>query len=668
MSKERPFRVAVVAACPFPSLRGSQVLIRELAEALAGAGHQVHVVTYPTAQHLVPVERISIHRVPKLPALWTARPFGWQKIALDLLMLLVLLRVVRRKKIDVIHAHNLEGPLLAYVVRALTGVPVVYHAHNALSDELPFYFRNRVLSGLARRLARVLDARVARWADHSIALSDRLAAFLAVRGAAGRVAVIPPAIAAVAARDSAAAGRPPGPPTIVYSGNLDRYQNLECLLSAFERVCAAEPRARLVLLLHRAADPGVARRAAELGRLPGVSVRTVATFAAATRVLRSADILVCPRTSWSGFPIKVLNYMAAGRPIVQARGSAHAIEHDVSGLLFDDGDPGALAKSLLRVIRDPQLAERLGEGARAALRRSHLWPRVLPKVLDIYAMVTHAHSGSGEGRKSEPKTSNGDSMRAMPEQMTQQQVPSNLALLAVRHTAAAVRTAVLLTSMAFFACSAPHKDTVAPLPPIGPSVIPGATEQNANYKIETGDQLRVKFSYHPELDTKIPVGPDGNVQILGVGEVQAAGKTAEALAADIEKLSSETLRDPEVTVIVAELGERMVYVMGEVRVPGPVRYREGMTPLQAIADRGGFTEVAQLDSVLHLTPDGNTYVADRLDFTQDVNVASPELAQLGVYDVIVVPRTYIGDANAVMRLYVRGLLPTLPRIGIGFSP
>jgi protein involved in polysaccharide export with SLBB domain len=108
--------------------------------------------------------------------------------------------------------------------------------------------------------------------------------------------------------------------------------------------------------------------------------------------------------------------------------------------------------------------------------------------------------------------------------------------------------------------------------------------------------------------------------------------------------------------------------MGEVRLPGKVTYREGMTPLEAIADRGGFTEVAELSSVLHLSRDGNSYVADRLDFTRDIDAHGPELAQLGVYDMVVVPRTYIGDANAVMRLYVRGLLPTMPRIGIGFSP
>ena len=155
MNAPRRYRVAVVAACPFPSLRGSQVLVRELAEGLAHGGHAVHVVTYPTAQHLAPVERIAIHRVRKLPGLWTAHPFGWQKVVLDLLLAWTLLGVVRRERIEVIHAHNVEAPLVAFLVRWLTGVPVVYHAHNALADELPCYFRARAARAVWRADRRV---------------------------------------------------------------------------------------------------------------------------------------------------------------------------------------------------------------------------------------------------------------------------------------------------------------------------------------------------------------------------------------------------------------------------------------------------------------------------------------------------------------------------------
>jgi hypothetical protein len=90
--------------------------------------------------------------------------------------------------------------------------------------------------------------------------------------------------------------------------------------------------------------------------------------------------------------------------------------------------------------------------------------------------------------------------------------------------------------------------------------------------------------------------------------------------------------------------------------------------LQAILDRGGFTEVARLDSVLHLSVKDNTYQATRLDLKKNINQGAPEVGTLAVYDVIYVPRSFIGDANAFVRLYVRGLIPAIPRVGVGLTP
>jgi protein involved in polysaccharide export with SLBB domain len=209
--------------------------------------------------------------------------------------------------------------------------------------------------------------------------------------------------------------------------------------------------------------------------------------------------------------------------------------------------------------------------------------------------------------------------------------------------------------------------TEAPLPPLAEPLSPSLVD-TGQYRLEPGDVLRIKFIYQPEMDVKVQVDPDGNIAIPGVGELQARGKTAEELATDVETLSSTNLRDPEVTVIVAELGPRKIYVGGEVRLPGPVPYRVGMTPMQAIMDRGGFTEVARIDSVLHVTSKGTSVEASRLDFSGELKSGTPELTTLAVNDVIYVPRTFIGDANAFVRLYIRGLMPTMPRLGVGFTP
>lgn len=654
----------MVAACPFPSLRGSQALIRELSEALAENGHEIHVVTYPSAQHIAPVERISIHRVPRLPLVAAIpAPISWQKFLLDVLLVFSLWRVVRQHDIEVLHAHNIEAPYAAFLVRLVTGVPVVYHAHNAMMDELPYYFRSRRVKALARTVGRWLDSTVARRADHVIALTSRLGAYLAVRGAAGRVSKIPPGVY-LTRKTISTGGDRTGGARIVYAGNLDHYQNIECLVDAFERICAAEPRSRLVFLLHQAPHLRGAQRVDGLSSRPGISVRSLGTLGAVSKELRNADVLVCPRTSWSGFPIKILNYMAAGRPIVQARSTAHVLEDGKQALFFEDGDPGSLAKAVLKVTRDQALAEALGIQGRDLLEREYGWPAILPKIEEVYRIVLRDED-LVQGRKNETLESGGGRMTAMPRNVTRQlAAPTALRARKYRPILASMACALVL-----FGCAGQNERAVAPLPAIAAPAVPGALSNSANYLIESGDQVRVKFLYHPELDVKVPVGPDGTVHVPGVGVVRAAGKTADEVAGEVEAMSSVQLRDPEVTVIVAELGDRFVYVGGEVRLPGTVRFREGMTPLQAILDRGGFTEVARVDSVLHLRPNSQTAAYDtrRLDYTTNINEMDQELATLQVYDAIIVPRSFIGDANSFVRLYIRGLLPTMPRVGVGFQ-
>jgi polysaccharide export outer membrane protein len=204
---------------------------------------------------------------------------------------------------------------------------------------------------------------------------------------------------------------------------------------------------------------------------------------------------------------------------------------------------------------------------------------------------------------------------------------------------------------------------VQPLPPLDSVRVVAVSSE---YRIQGGDVLRIKFAYHPEHDVKLPVRPDGKITLDVTGEIDAGGLTAAELEAVIKARSSRRLREPEVSVIVAQLGEQKVYVGGEVRVPGFVAYRPGLTPLQAIFDRGGFTDTARVDSVLHITPGETEYQATRLDLTEAVDHGMAEPVLLVANDVVYVPRTWVGDAGSFVQLYIRNLLPIPPRFG--FSP
>jgi glycosyltransferase involved in cell wall biosynthesis len=157
--------------------------------------------------------------------------------------------------------------------------------------------------------------------------------------------------------------RPPVP-CVLYTGNLDRYQNLPLLFAAMARVRAEMPGARLLVAT------------AERVALPGAEVVHTPDWASLQRVLAQDCVLAVPRVSWSGYPIKLLNGMAAGRATVACAGAAHPLTDGVDGLVVPDDDAEAFAGALLRLLRDGELRRRLGAQARETALRAHAPERV----------------------------------------------------------------------------------------------------------------------------------------------------------------------------------------------------------------------------------------------------------------------------------------------------
>ncbi|MGE5194003.1 MAG: glycosyltransferase, partial [Deltaproteobacteria bacterium] len=119
-------------------------------------------------------------------------------------------------------------------------------------------------------------------------------------------------------------------------------------------------------------------------------------------LLASMDVACAPYPDLSDFyfsPLKVYEYMAAGRPVVASRIGqlADLIQHEVSGLLCPAGDAGALAAALQRLRDRPDLRRRLGTAARETVQRKHTWKSVVGRLLNL-AGVDHAPSPARRGR------------------------------------------------------------------------------------------------------------------------------------------------------------------------------------------------------------------------------------------------------------------------------
>lgn len=317
---------------------------------------------------------------------------------LDPLLARLVTRVAKSDDVDVIHAHHFEGLLTALYARYRTGVPVVYDAHTTLAGELPYYVRGW-RGRIAYRLGRWLDRILPRLADHVSATSEGIAQSLMTDGLTGdQVTVIGNVVEdhVIAAGNSVdRESAKPGCERIVYAGSLAPYQRLDLLIAAFSQVLDHRPGARLTVVTDDAPE--------KLNALYGwqaisaaVDMVPAGTPADMVRYLASqADVLVNPRVECPGYPFKLLNYMAAGRPIVSYALSARGLSHGEDAWLVDDVSAEGLAEGIHCVLSNPDLGRKLGDGARAALVDDLRWTGMVAQLEGVYARVTASATVEG---------------------------------------------------------------------------------------------------------------------------------------------------------------------------------------------------------------------------------------------------------------------------------
>jgi len=376
----------MVAACPMPARRGTPLRVERLAEALAARGHHVELITYHVADGPQPLG-VPVHRIFRRPVYWRM-PVGpsFRKLAFyDPALAWKLSHVLAARRFDVIHAHHVEGLLVALPVRARHRMPLVYDAHTMLSAELPSYGMGLTRSTFAA-VGSWLDGVLPRRADHVVAVtSDIRDRLVGVHGLEPeRISVITNGVESGCFRVNAPP-RPDGLVRLIYSGTLAPYQNIDLLLEAFARARGVRPDLRLCFSISSSFEPyeAAARR---LGVREAIEVLPDG-FGELPLRLASAAIAVLPRTSCPGIPQKLLNYMAAGKAIVASAGSAKVLEHGRTGLVIADGDVNAFADAILRLAGDPQLAEQLGTTARETVEREFSWEGAAEKLEPVYRQL-----------------------------------------------------------------------------------------------------------------------------------------------------------------------------------------------------------------------------------------------------------------------------------------
>lgn len=377
-------RVLYAAFDVVPSPKGASTHVLAFVAGLVAPGHEVVLAT-PLAPGLTAEDVTAGARHFRLGRggsgnfLVRALAFGE---AVDAL-------AEREGPFDVFHFRSL-WPGLPLVLRG--GARTVFEANSLASVEMPFHYPALRGSATVDKLAR-LERWLLERSDAVVSVSAVSRSFLESHGARpGHVHLIPNGVDAELFAETPLAPREGREPLALYVGTLADWQGLGTLLDAMPAVLARTPlRLQIVGRGRQRQRKDLLRRIRHLGLEGRVELAPAVPHADVPALIAAADVCVAPlsldeRNVVQGCcPLKVLEYLACGRPVV-ASGLpvVRELARDGEALLVPPGAPDALAAALLRVLEDEDFAARLARRGAARVRHAFTWSRAQQRLCGLY--------------------------------------------------------------------------------------------------------------------------------------------------------------------------------------------------------------------------------------------------------------------------------------------
>ena len=275
--------------------------------------------------------------------------------------------------------NNVTGLLLA----RRWGVPLLLEANASEAS-----WRRQWSALRYPRLADAGERLLLASADRVTAVSDNAARELLDAGAdRRRLRVVPNGVDVARFAHVAPQPLPLEPGFVVcFVGLFYPWHGARHLAEAFVRLAAQCPEARLLLVGDGEESPHVRAILRDRGVLGVTHMPGIVEREQVPRYLAAADVLVSPHAVGDGFigsPVKVFEYMAAGRAIVASRVAqlCQVLRHEETALLVAPGDSAALADALARLHGDAVLRNRLASAALDEALRRYTWDARLRSAL-----------------------------------------------------------------------------------------------------------------------------------------------------------------------------------------------------------------------------------------------------------------------------------------------
>lgn len=382
--------VLFISPQPFFAWRGSPIRVAFDVMALAKLGYEVDLLTLPIGEPRE-IPGVNVRRVPAIPGVKNI-PIGpsFGKLLYDGLLFCVGLGMVFRKKYTIIHGIE-EAAFVAILLAGIRGSSVVYEKHSDPgSHRSKGGLRNVVMTAYA-----AVERSMVRGADAVIGTGRTLvqqALKVCPTKPVHHVFDLPSSL--VEPDDTRAAAvraklqQKPDEVLALYVGSFAVYQGIDLLFEATVKACRQHPRLRLIVIGGSEAER--AERGAWLAGQGCADRVTFAGFVAPDTLpdyLRAVDVLLSPRISGVNSPLKMLDYLKAGRAIVATDLPANRELVDDTNALLVPANAEAFAAGMVKLAGDETLRNQLAAAGRKLIDETYNFPEFCRRLDACYAAL-----------------------------------------------------------------------------------------------------------------------------------------------------------------------------------------------------------------------------------------------------------------------------------------
>jgi len=374
--------------------------IRGITEAFRELGHQVDILSPPgvqvstaeiSDQVLGENGRTTKGMLSRIADTLPESAFEVLELLYNLYSFLSLYKILSRRTYDLIYERYSLFGISSLILSKVYKVPLILEVNDATVIQ-----RSRPLS--LKNIARFFEKRVLRNADVIITISNHLKKLLLSHGGIcpEKVMVLPNAIDPKRFEN----GRREIDIRKVLTidnryiigvvGAFVPWHGLAFLLESLQTVCR-EYDIHLLLVGDGPVRKEIETLATKLDLAKHVTMTGFVNSHLIPNFIAGMDICLMPNSNPHGSPIKIVEYMAMGKPVVAPKYQPieEIIENGITGILFPPLNSREFKQSIVALLLDQALRERLGQNARQKVMAEFKWIDNVTKVLDRLSTLQH---------------------------------------------------------------------------------------------------------------------------------------------------------------------------------------------------------------------------------------------------------------------------------------